>query len=370
MIVAPVLSEKSLTFLHKRQLSASEINDFQAILMQAKEQTSSSTVSSKSLLNQMSDEQLSLLKKANALAHDIDVASLSEEGATNLLRQPDHSDRVDLNNDGIVEVGAGKTLVFPPVNAPAAVKAAWQQATAGMHQSDVLQLELHMHIAVFGIQIGDPDQAVKASFDPQQQWSTAGINSLFTHLRSALDFRVQQQGWTEHNMMLEGFYNRFEQALKHPPKAEAQPELTASGNDQTAPQSDQEQAPAVNPDNSQDTRLATTRLAQLLQASIDARLGLDRKTLDEIDAKMAEIAANQTLDKHQKQQLLEQLETLKAAIVKSAEQKMVEDEKRKTMLATPGLAVNSETRLGLTNNIDKPINYSLNNHLVNWLTTI
>jgi hypothetical protein len=77
----------------------------------------------------MSIEDLMLLQKANSLAEPINVSAYSKEGAVNLLSQPDKSDKVDLNNDGIVEIGAAKTIIFPLVNAPNGVTLAWGKAT-------------------------------------------------------------------------------------------------------------------------------------------------------------------------------------------------------------------------------------------------
>jgi hypothetical protein len=66
--------------------------------------------------------ELTLLQKANSLADTINVQGLTEEGATNLLSQPDNSDKVDLNNYRLVEVGIAKLMIFPPVNAPVTAK--------------------------------------------------------------------------------------------------------------------------------------------------------------------------------------------------------------------------------------------------------
>jgi hypothetical protein len=90
--------------------------------------------SAKSFLVGLSTEQLSLLQHANDLVDSINVNSLSEEGAENLLVDRDH--RVDLNNDGFEEVGAAKIVQFPPPNAPQAVKDAWNAATSGLSDED------------------------------------------------------------------------------------------------------------------------------------------------------------------------------------------------------------------------------------------
>ena len=92
----------------------------------------------KQFLAALTPQDLTLLQQASGLAECIDVASLSEEGAANLLLANDS--RVDLNNDGLVEVGAARLIAFPPVNAPQAAKEAWEAATAGMSDRDRMSL--------------------------------------------------------------------------------------------------------------------------------------------------------------------------------------------------------------------------------------
>lgn len=210
MISTVQLTARSIELLHRRDMSDSEIDAFQALLSEAQSELASDGCSAQSILQQMSDDELALLQKANCLVERIGVSGLSEEGAANLLAQPDFSDRVDLNNDGIVEVGIGKSIVFPPVNAPDHVKAAWKEATAGMSEKDTMLLQMHMHLAVYGVNI---EGMTKAPLSPQQQWSAQGVAELFEALRGGLEFRVDLEGWTEHNKMLLGFYSRFEQAL-------------------------------------------------------------------------------------------------------------------------------------------------------------
>ena len=321
MISTVTLTPTSIDYLNRRELSQQEISEFGNLLQQVNNDTTLNKHSSKQILSQLTPEQLALLKKANSLADDINVASLSEEGATNLLRQPDFSDRVDLNNDGIVEVGIGKSLVFPPVNAPEYVKSAWQASTAGMSESDVMQLQLSMHISVFGLAIAG--QQATDNPTPEQQWSPQGVADLFSHLWSGLDFAVSRDGWTTHNNMLRDFYSRFEQALSQSHNSfssNAMPDADAHAEQQTTPPS-------------AETPLSSQRMAELMQALLDAKMGLDRKKLEQIEQRIEAINANTQLDSQQKSQLLEQLEQLKQAVFKQAEQKLLEDEKRKMQLS-------------------------------------
>lgn len=124
------LSEKSRTLLKIRGLSENEITRYSEILKQSEE-----AGDSKTFLKSLSADDRSLLKKAASYGvklTDNHIDSISEEGAQNLIVQPDHSHSVDLNNDGVVEVGAAKMLVFPPPNSPQEVKDAWEEISQDM----------------------------------------------------------------------------------------------------------------------------------------------------------------------------------------------------------------------------------------------
>lgn len=140
--------------------------------------------SAKQFLAALTPQDLALLQQANGLAQGINVSALSEEGAANLLLERDS--RVDLNNDGLVEVGAAKIIAFPPVNAPQAAKDAWEAATAGMSARDRMSLSGFIALPMTfgttlpghggaGPQLGD---MAKADFD----WS-----SLVTRLLDGIE---------------------------------------------------------------------------------------------------------------------------------------------------------------------------------------
>ena len=311
MINSVQLSDKSRNLLNLRLLNQDEIQQFSEILSEAKNQQNSP----KNTLLAMSADELALVQKANSLAYSIDVASLSEEGAANLLSQPDNSDKVDLNNDGIVEVGAAQMLIFPPVNAPEHVKSAWESATAEMSEADKLMLELRMHIAVFGINIEgvNPKQALS----PDQQWSQKGIDDLFKDLSSNLEFRVNLEGWTDHNLMLKGFYERFQSALN-------QSSAFSMPTTQAMHSATEEKKPVV-----PETDAAYSNMMQLL---LDARMGIDREKLQEIEEKIKAIENNADLSGKQKQQLIKTLQQQKEALFEEAQRRTVENEKRKSLL--------------------------------------
>lgn len=215
-------SQSSLNQLQVRSLTEDEISGFGDILRQANEQTTTS----KEFLKSLSSDELQLVKKANSLAANIDVDSLSQEGAQNLLSQPDGSDLVDLNNDGIVEIGIGRTIHFPPVNAPAHVKAAWEKATEGMDWGEKARLELTMFSMVYGFGINgvNPD----AALPPEQQWNSTNINALYEYAQSNLEFRVGMEGWTDYNKQLDKVYNSFFSSIRQSSSSTFQPLQSAS----------------------------------------------------------------------------------------------------------------------------------------------
>lgn len=76
----------------------------------------------------LSIQEHQTLQHIHSLAEPLSPGRLSQEGALNLLLPPNQ--RKDIDKNGFVMVGEAKTWVFPPVDAPAAVKAAWDQVVA------------------------------------------------------------------------------------------------------------------------------------------------------------------------------------------------------------------------------------------------
>lgn len=210
MLPSVNLTGDSVSLLQRRGLSGQQVDDFAALLDKANSQLEQEK-SAKQVLSEMSADELKLLQQATSLAKPIQVGTLSNEGATNLLAQPDKTGMVDLNNDGIVEVGAGKMITFPPVNAPESVRQAWDKATENMSEGDKLMMQLHMHTATYGIQI--EGVSGKDPLPPEQQWSPQGWKKLLEEVRGALDFSVAMDGWTRTNLLRQDFFNKFEDAL-------------------------------------------------------------------------------------------------------------------------------------------------------------
>ena len=80
----------------------------------------------KEFLSSLDRSELRTVQKYNGLADAIDIGALSAEGAYNLLVHD--NEQFDFDNDGIMEVGAGRSLMPIPRNMPADVKAAYIEA--------------------------------------------------------------------------------------------------------------------------------------------------------------------------------------------------------------------------------------------------
>ncbi|MCC2618346.1 hypothetical protein LJ739_18985 [Aestuariibacter halophilus] len=316
MNISQGFSAVSMTRLESRNLSTTDIQGFAQILSEAENRQTSA----KAFLASLSPQQLALLQKSNGLVEPIQVTNLSEEGAQNLLSQPDGSDRVDLNNDGIVEVGIAKTIQFPPVNAPQHVKQAWENATKDLSWGDKAILELSMHFAVYGVNIeGLPS---KTPLSPAQQWSQAGIADLFNDLYGNLAFRVGMEGWTEHNRMLQSVYQDFAEGLGQ----------SSAGVANQLPQTSAANSAASDATQSSDSHDPQDPFNQLNQLIIDARIGLDRRQLEEIEKKIEAVQNDDSLSPREKRNKLLALEEQRQLIIEEAQRRAVEQEKRKSSL--------------------------------------
>ncbi len=130
------IAAREYTLLKIRGLSDDEIERFQTI----KDEVANAT-SAKAFLLGLSAADRALVKKANSYAmplSDGGIQSMSEEGARNMLVTQDERTYVDYNNDGVVDKGVGKMLIFPPPNAPEEVKDAWEKTVSSFPEKDRL----------------------------------------------------------------------------------------------------------------------------------------------------------------------------------------------------------------------------------------
>jgi hypothetical protein len=93
----------------------------------------------RSFLARLSPTELTTLQSVQSLADPIRPESLCVEGAVNLLLPRSLSQDVDKN--GMTSVGTAQTFVFPPTNAPADFKAAWEAKTANLSFAQRADLE-------------------------------------------------------------------------------------------------------------------------------------------------------------------------------------------------------------------------------------
>ncbi|NVK54138.1 MAG: hypothetical protein HWE26_00875 [Alteromonadaceae bacterium] len=326
-------SEASVNLLKIRQLDQQDISGFADILAQAEQREGSA----KDFLQSLSPEELKLVQKANSMAVSINVDSLSAEGAQNLLSQPDGSDLVDLNNDGLVEVGQAFTIRFPPVNAPASVKAAWDEATKDLPPFEKATMELTMHHMIYGTHLDIPGAEKKQALPPEQQWNATNIQLLENYARSNLEFRVSYEGWTPYNEQLKAVYDSFFNTLSgggSAPRPGFTTEQPAVNNAPTV-------IPSDTPDSEDDTTSSeadteahqpTSLLNEVHQLILAARLGIDREKIKELEKEMEAVRNDATLSAEQKAEKLQALQQEIEQLIEQARQRAVEEEKRKATL--------------------------------------
>lgn len=134
------ISQKS-SYDTYRTANGQDISSAFTQILEKKQETNMGT---RKFLSSLTVSELYEVQKANHLAGNINIQTLSKEGAENLFLMPvDKYKTVDLNNDGVVEVGTGKTFVFPPTNSPESVKDAWKKASKDMSFKERMLLEGH-----------------------------------------------------------------------------------------------------------------------------------------------------------------------------------------------------------------------------------
>jgi hypothetical protein len=114
-------------------------------------------------LKSLTPEEQGVVQRAHCLADPFDASTMSKEGAYNLLLPEGY--QVDFNHDGIQEVGAAKSITFPPLDAPEQVKQAWLAATQNMDEGDMMTYALQMHTMMYGININDQSNKALAPTD-------------------------------------------------------------------------------------------------------------------------------------------------------------------------------------------------------------
>jgi len=106
---------------------------FEEIYSKAKEEKVSMSTA-KDFLNSLSSGELSTLQHYTLLVNEVDVDSLSDEGAYNLLLH--HYEKYDFDNDGFIQNGEGKSSELIPKNIPADEKQAFVNTLNEMDEHD------------------------------------------------------------------------------------------------------------------------------------------------------------------------------------------------------------------------------------------
>jgi hypothetical protein len=197
-----VLSDKSVALMHQRKMSDKDVETFQNILQKVQQ-----TSDPKTALRSLSADELDVVRQAHSLAEPINISVLSDEGAANLLTAPGHTR--DLNNDGLTTIGEGNMFTFPPDNAPASFKAAWEEASDGL---SIMDIPTHMIFAVglanIGREPGDPNWVnpyASADYDYGAAVSEIIESVEYQYNHSMISFEQYQKNMS--------FYNKLTDAM-------------------------------------------------------------------------------------------------------------------------------------------------------------
>lgn len=120
-------SKNAMSLLHARNIGNQDRETYKEIMKRA--ESSGGYSDPKAFLSSLSDDELKTVRKVHSYGVRIEPEKLDFEGAFNLLVQP--GDESDIDNNGQIQHGLAKVRVFPPTNAPAAVKNAFDEASAG-----------------------------------------------------------------------------------------------------------------------------------------------------------------------------------------------------------------------------------------------
>jgi hypothetical protein len=186
--LAEILGTTHLELSALRGVSSESQKNYVAILDKA--YSTGGFEHAQKFLAALSASELDTVRQNHCLADTIDTRTLSEEGARNLLLPEGYS--VDLNHDGVDEVGAARTASFPPSDAPAEFKEAWFQATADMDAGNMMTYGLMMHDAVYGMQINGQSQTSPYAADQMDSYRRI-VSDYLASLENAKGFLADGQ---------------------------------------------------------------------------------------------------------------------------------------------------------------------------------
>lgn len=143
-------------------------------------------------IQNLSTEEIETLRQIHGLAESDGVKNAdTHESAVNLILPPHLS--VDSDNNGLVSKGTGTFFKFPPPNAPAEVKDAWQEMSEHMDSSEKLRFQSRFFIPmiannletdadgqVTGIHHPSDSDFTNVFGDTESQWQNL-IQGMITH---------------------------------------------------------------------------------------------------------------------------------------------------------------------------------------------
>jgi hypothetical protein len=213
--VVVTFSDKALELMHLRDVSDETARQFQDIL--AKAESANASASPKAFLNNLSPSEMEVLRKVHSLGAPIQISSLTNEGAANLLVQPGSAR--DLDNNGLTSIGIGNMITFPPENAPASFKAAWNSATEGMSFGDI-PTQMIFAVGLANLHY-DPVSGRVTSVEPgDANWRNPYADPNFDYkgavndAMAALKFNYQHGGMSKEKYQQDmAFYSRLTEAM-------------------------------------------------------------------------------------------------------------------------------------------------------------
>lgn len=142
----------------------------------------------------LSMQEMEALRINHGLADTIHVGGLSSEGASNLLLPRGYS--LDLNNDGLEEIGAARTMSFPPRDAPAEFVGKWREIAADMDPGDEMMYVFEMHHAIYGFHLdGQPAREPPAT--DQMSTYRSAIQNLLENVEVSKRYNTEE--WYDRN---------------------------------------------------------------------------------------------------------------------------------------------------------------------------
>lgn len=199
------ISSKALELMQRRQVSNDEVQQLKEIL--AKANAANAQSDPKSFLRGLSAADMEVLRKVHSLADAIDIPSLSQEGAANLLVPPGSAR--DLDNNGLTSVGAGNFFTFPPENAPESFKAAWASASENMSFADI-PTEMIFAVGLANIHVDERSGRVTSVSPDDPNWRNPYADPGYDY-RGAIDNITSSLKYNyEHNLIPK---ERYEQEM-------------------------------------------------------------------------------------------------------------------------------------------------------------